>query len=122
MAWRSEEAVKGAVGQERDVVVCLHPQHYLDNDTPLQRTYEFDPAPAGLPAEQERRVAGVQGNMWGESTPTLERIDRQTFPRLCAIAEVGWLARESRDFGDFSRRLSVLNRRLDLLGVHRRAD
>lgn len=122
MAWRSEEAVRGAVEQGREVVVSLHPQHYLDNDTPLQRTYEYDPVPGGLPAGQDRHVLGLQGNMWGESTPTLERIDQQTFPRLCAIAEVGWMAREDRDFGDFSRRLSALNRRLDVLGVHQRAE
>lgn len=117
MAWRSASAVAGAVQQRRDVVVSLYPEYYLDNDTPLRRTYEFEPVPAGLPAGAETHVLGVQANMWGERTPTLREIDRQTFPRLCALAETGWSARDGRDFADFSRRLTPLRRRLALLGV-----
>jgi hexosaminidase len=62
-------------------------------------------------------VIGVQGNMWGEATPTIQRVEQQTFPRLCAIAETGWSARNNRNFQDFSTRLAPFCRRLDLLGV-----
>jgi hexosaminidase len=55
--------------------------------------------------------------MWGEATPTLQRVEQQTFPRLCAIAEIGWSARASRNFQDFSTRLASFRRRLELLGV-----
>ena len=32
-------------------------------------------------------------------------MEYQLFPRLCALAEVGWSSRDSRDFADFERRL-----------------
>ena len=40
-----------------------------------------------------------------------------TFPRLCAIAEVAWSPKSSRDYGDFTRRLQTQFHRFDQLGV-----
>jgi len=120
MAWRGAGAVGGACGHGHEVIVTLHPQYYLDNDTPLQRTYDYEPVPKDLPADQVKYVLGVQGNMWGEQTQTLESVDRRTFPRLTALAETGWTCREGRNFEDFSRRLALLCKRLDLLEVNYR--
>ena len=120
MAWRNAEVVAGAAGQGRDVVFSPYPEYYLDNGHALQGTYACDPLPANLPTGQESHIFGVQGNMWGEQTPTIRRVDEQTFPRLCAIAEIGWTCREGRNFEDFSRRLTSFRQRLDLLGVNGR--
>jgi hexosaminidase len=63
-------------------------------------------------------VLGVQGNMWGENRPTNQaRIDRQTFPRLCALAEIGWTPRPQRDFKDFSARLQRHAERMRPYGI-----
>jgi hexosaminidase len=117
MAWRGAEAITGATGQLRDVVVTLYPDLYLDNATRLEQTYVLEPVPSHIQSGQEARVIGVQGNMWGEATPTLQRVQQQTFPRLCAIAEIGWSSRPNRNFKGFSTRLALLCRRLELLGV-----
>jgi hexosaminidase len=117
MAWRSATAVAGATGRRRDVIVSIYPDYYLDNDTPLQRTYGQEPIPANLPAGEEVHVLGVQANMWGEGTPSQQRVDEQSFPRLCALAETGWTTREGRDFAGFSVRLVRFLERLDILGV-----
>ena len=108
----------GSCGQEHEVIVSLHPDYYLDNGISLQRTYDYELVPKELPADQSKYVLGVQGNMWGEQTQTLQLIDRRTFPRLTALAETGWTCREGRNFEDFSRRLALLCKRLDLLGVN----
>jgi N-acetyl-beta-hexosaminidase len=121
MAWRGAEAVTGATGQQRDVVVTLSPDLYLDNTTRLEQTYAVEPVPSNIQAGREARVLGVQGNMWGEATPTIQRVEEQTFPRLCAIAEIGWTSRLNRNFQDFSSRLVPLCRRLDLLDVRQSA-
>ena len=121
MAWRGAEAVNGATAQQREVVVTLYPDLYLDNATRLEQTYAFEPVPSNIQAGQAARVIGVQGNMWGEATPTIQRVEAQTFPRLCAIAETGWSARNKRDFQDFSTRLTPFCRRLELLGVRQTA-
>ena len=62
-------------------------------------------------------MLGIQGNMWGERTPTLARVDRQTFPRLCALAEIGWTPRTERDFKDFSARLQRHAERMQPYGI-----
>ena len=42
------------------------------------------------------------------------------FPRLTALAEVTWSAKETRNYDDFLRRLKTDDRRLDQLGVNYR--
>jgi len=117
MVWRGAAAVANAAAQQRDVVVTLYPDYYLDNTTTLERTYAFEPVPPDLPAGQAQHIVGVQGNMWGEQTPTLQRVDQQTFPRLCAIAETGWTSRAGRNYQEFFTRLTAFQQRLDELGV-----
>jgi len=99
------------------VIVALHPHLYLDNATRLEQTYAFEPVPAGMPPAQEAHVLGLQANMWGENTPSIQRVEQQSFPRLCAIAEIAWTARDNRNFPNFSTRLVPFRARLDLLGV-----
>ncbi len=118
MAWRGAGAVGGSCGQGHEVIVSLHPDYYLDNDTSLQRTYDYEPVPKDLPPDQAKYVIGVQGNMWGEQTQTARHVDWRTFPRLCAIAETGWTVPGNRDFRDFQQRLVPLKARLDTLGVN----
>lgn len=123
MVWRSSQAIAAATGQKREIVVSTYPDYYLDNkNISLQRTYEYDPVPADLPPDQEKYVTGVQGNMWGEVSTGLERVDWFSFPRLSAISEVGWTARADRNFADFSNRLPQLLNRLGLIKVQYRTD
>lgn len=118
MAWRGVSAVGGSCGQRREVIVSLHPEYYLDNGTSLQRTYDYEPVPKDLPVDQVKYVLGVQCNMWGEQTQSLQSIDRSTFPRLCAVAETGWSSLANRNFSDFEKRLVGIKTRLDTIGVN----
>jgi hexosaminidase len=117
MAWRGNLAIGGAAEQDRDVVDTEHPLYYLDNNTSLEQTYAVEPVPAGMTEAKAKHVLGVQGNMWGESTPTQARVDQQTFPRLCAIAETGWSPKASKDFKDFSARMELHAKRLQPYGI-----
>jgi hexosaminidase len=120
MAWRSAGAIAGAAGQNRDVVAAIYPEYYLDNQIPLAQTYAYEPA-ENMPVTLRQHLLGVQGNMWGLGTPTLQRVYEQTFPRLCALAETGWTPREARDFDDFMARLKPHARRLEKEGVRIKA-
>jgi len=120
MVWRGAAAIANAAGQQRDVVVTLYPDCYLDNATALEQTYAFEPVPPDLPAAQVPRIIGLQGNMWGEQTPTLRRVAAQTFPRLCALAETGWTARAGRKYPDFASRLAAFTPRLEQMGIQRK--
>ncbi len=117
MAWRSEDAIRGAIRLGRNVIVSLYPDYYLDNDLSLERTYTFDPVPVGLSSEEEKLILGVQGNMWGEGTPTVKEIDQRTFPRLAAIAETGWSQPSGKDFPSFTDRLKPFGALLETFGV-----
>ena len=42
------------------------------------------------------------------------------FPRMCALSEVVWSPKDSRNWADFANRFEVHSRRLDELGVNYR--
>jgi len=65
-------------------------------------------------------VLGAQANLWTEYISSLSHAEYMIFPRLCALAEVVWSPKESRDLEDFSRRLLTDERRLEQLGINYR--
>jgi hexosaminidase len=71
---------------------------------PLSNTYNF-PAPLQLSASDEKKVLGIQASLWTEATPTQERRDFMTWPRLIALAEAAWTAEAQKDFDNFEKRL-----------------
>lgn len=89
---------------------------------PLSRVYSFEPVPEDLPAGLQSHILGPQGNLWTEYVASLPHAQYMIFPRACAMAEVGWSAKDARDWDDFQRRLSVDLHRLDELGVNYRRE
>ncbi len=87
---------------------------------PLNKVYAFEPMPAGLPPQLEPYILGTQGNLWTEWVPSLEHLEYMMFPRACALAEVAWSSKSSRNWDDFMRRLHVQAQRLDNMKVNYR--
>ncbi len=97
----------------------------------LERCYAFDPlAEKGLTAEQSQKFLGVQACLWSELvTPWKakngwldlktagETADYKTFPRLCALAEMGWTPQASRNIADLRERLGPHLLRLKQAGI-----
>jgi hexosaminidase len=128
-SWRGLDGAIAAARAGHDVIVSPTSHCYLDyaqwrgpgeplrmGFIPLETVYAFEPTPEVLTPQQARHVLGAEGNMWTEHAPQA-RVDRQVFPRLCALAEVTWSPPETRDWADFNRRLWAHYRRLDQLGV-----
>lgn len=86
----------------------------------LKKVYSLDPIPTNLPAQFQSHILGAQGNLWTEYVPSLAHAQYMIFPRLCALTEVDWSARDARDWNDFQRRLALDEKRLDELGVNYR--
>jgi hexosaminidase len=110
---------------------------------PLEKCYSYDPLPESLTEEDVRRVSGhgdtpsiqagpvpwteaqkacvlgVQGQLWREYMPDSAQVEYMAFPRLCAIAEIGW-SRPEKDYPDFLARLRPHLRRLNVLGLRYR--
>jgi hexosaminidase len=130
MSWRGTEGGEAAAQQGHDVVMTPESHCYLNRDQgrpeqeptavggylPLEKVYAFEPTPTGLAAERARHILGLQGNLWTERVTSPERVEYMVFPRLAAIAEVGWTA--SRDWERFASGLGRLFERFERQGVH----
>lgn len=84
----------------------------------VRRVYDFEPADF-LSAERLERVRGVEAAQWAELLNEPERFaEYQGYPRLCALAEVGWTQPGQRDWNDFYRRLTSGHlERLGAMGI-----
>ena len=81
---------------------------------PIQKTYAYEPVADTLKAMGKADyILGVQANLWSECLYTEEQFEYQAYPRMLAVAEVGWSQPEKKDFADFSRRLDNAAVRLD---------
>ena len=56
--------------------------------------------------------------MWSEWTPTNADVERQTFPRIAAYAEVGWTAVNNKNYESFKVALQKMQKHLDTLGIN----
>ncbi len=131
MAWRSPFQGRRALKAGHRVVMCPQNYTYLDHyqsDDPeepralgglttLADIAGWEPVPAGW-EDREDRVLGVQGLLWTERLPSPEAVEYMAFPRLCALAEVGWTAREARDPDDLLERVKAHLQRLAALSVN----
>jgi len=132
MSWRGIDGAVTAARSGHDAVLSPWPTLYFDNrqspnqDYPpgrarvisTQDVYAFDPLPPQLNAEEQKHILGVQGNLWTEHIRTEERVEYMAWPRLSALAEVLWSPRETRDPGDFTRRLDAHLERMRILDVN----
>ncbi|MFI7249535.1 family 20 glycosylhydrolase [Micromonospora chalcea] len=71
----------------------------------VRRAYEWDPGThvRGVPAEA---VLGVEAPLWTESVSTRAEVEYMLFPRLPAVAELGWSPRATHDWQRFRSRLA----------------
>ncbi|RMI37944.1 beta-N-acetylhexosaminidase [Streptomyces triticirhizae] len=121
-AWQSGERVSLAERGGHDLVAVPKEHTYLDyaesdapdeplaigGGLPLSKVYSYRPPKSAL---------GVQGQLWSEYLPTPAAVEWRAFPRLAAIAEIGWTAEDERDLTDFERRLRGHLPLLDELNV-----
>lgn len=131
MSWRGLDGAVAAAKLGHDTVLSPAPDLYLNHrqslsgDEPpgrglvvtLKDYYAFNPEPAAIDPEAHKHILGLQGNIWTEHARTTERVERQVFPRLTALAEVGWSAADVRSWNGFASRLPANLNRLDKLGI-----
>ncbi|WP_430811005.1 MULTISPECIES: family 20 glycosylhydrolase [unclassified Carboxylicivirga] len=132
MSWRGIKGGEAAAKQGHNVVMTPNTHFYLDyyqNDPkedplaiggylPLSKVYSYNPMAGELSEEEAKHIIGVQGNVWTEYMPESSYVEYMTYPRACAIAEVGWLPFEKRDYSAFAKRLQGHFKRLDVMNVN----
>lgn len=119
-SWRGVEGGIEAANARHDVIMSPHTFCYLDYSygvTSLEKTFSYEPVAKELGRGRARHVLGVEGNMWTEWVPTIAKYDFQTYPRMAAIAELGWSPTRGRKWEDFEARMEKHKKRLEMLGV-----
>lgn len=129
MSWRGEDG--GIAAALMDHTVIMTPGGngmYLDayqgdskiepvtigGYTLLEKTYSYDPIPDTLVAMgKSNYILGVQGNTWSEYMYDEAKRDYMIFPRILAVAEIGWTNLDRKDYKDFERRIENAYVRLD---------
>lgn len=116
-SWRGQESLAKAA--QEGYMGILSYGYYLDHMLSASRHYQVDPLDedaAELNAEQKARILGGEACMWGEFI-TPETIDSRIWPRIAYIAERLWSPQDVKDIEDMYRRLEVVSRNLDWLGL-----
>lgn len=80
----------------------------------VQAAYDWDPVLSGM---EETDVLGVEGALWTELVDDEGKVDFMLWPRMAALAEVGWSREDARTWDGFRGRLLGEGARLDALGV-----
>jgi hexosaminidase len=83
----------------------------------VQDAYGWDPG-AYLTGVTEASVLGVEAPLWTETIETLADIEYMAFPRLPAIAELGWSPTSTHDWTAFQQRLGAQGPRWRVMGIN----
>jgi hexosaminidase len=115
-SWRGPASLAEAAKEGYNGI--LSAGYYIDLIFPAAEHYRADPIPlnTSLTAEQAKHILGGEATMWGEWVSP-ETIDSRIWPRTAAIAERLWSPRNVTDVEDMYRRLSIINRQLEELGL-----
>ena len=124
MSWRGEEGGIKAVKAGNQAIMTPGKYCYLDafQDAPntqpmaiggyltLEKVYSFEPVPDSLSTKEAELILGVQGNVWTEHIPTPEHFEYMIYPRILALAEIGWSPSEVKKWYNFhTRALQAVN-------------
>ena len=129
--WRPKTSIAGAIAKGAKIVMSVADKAYIDMkydaETPIglswagivsvQTSYEWDPGQIaqGVP---EDAVLGVEAPLWAETITNINDYEFLAFPRLAAIAEVGWSRQADRRWEEFRVRLGAQGPRWVALGIN----
>jgi hexosaminidase len=116
-SWRGPESL--AQTARLGYLGILSHGYYVNLAQPPADYYQVDPlagAAASLTPEQAARVLGGEACMWSEFV-TPENIDTRIWPSTAAIAERFWSPEDVKDVESMYRRLEIVSRELDGVGL-----
>jgi hexosaminidase len=128
--WRPDGAPTAAVRQGAKVIMSLANRMYLDmkydNSTPIglnwaanievRDAYDWDPATI-VKDVPEGALLGIEAPIWTETLGNIRDVEYMAFPRILAVAEIGW-SPPARDWDAFRARLAAHGPRLAAMGVN----
>lgn len=118
MSWRGTDGGIKAVRKGHKAIMTPGEFCYLDSYQdaphtqpvafggylPIEKVYSYNPVPDSITGNEAALIHGIQGNVWAEYIPTPEQNEFMIYPRILAIAEIGWSPQEKRNYAEFRRR------------------
>lgn len=118
MSWQGIEGGVRAMKEGHDAIMTPAKWCYINNAQdnplrepkseggylPLEAIYKYEPFD-DVPPELLRHLLGVQACLWQEHIPTPEHTEYMLYPRIAAMAEIGWTRPEIKDYKDFRERM-----------------
>lgn len=126
VSWKGVEA--GIDAAERGYNVVMSPAQYCYFDiaqsadfdeagltwtggrVSMRETYNYEPIPQDTSAEVAAKFKGIQACLWSENLYDKSILDHLMFPRMIALSEICWVARDGKDFAGFKQDLKTWHR------------
>jgi hexosaminidase len=135
MSWRGIEGGIEAANTGHDAVMAPQSHLYINraeapagtpvkNPRPnrglltLDMVYGYEPVPPEVPADKAKHILGADGPLWSEGIANYARLQYQTYPRACAIAELTWLDPKQKNWENFQKRIDAHLMRLKVQAVN----
>jgi hexosaminidase len=109
--------MKYVAGPAGDIPPTLGLSWAAPTGSDVDQFYTWDPG-SYVTGVTDEHVIGIEGAMWSETVRDLGEIEYLVFPRLIALAEVGWTPQDARDYADFLPRLAAQGHRLTVAGTN----
>ena len=136
-AWRGEQGGIDTAREGKDVVMSPTSHMYFDyyqadpkselakgpefecigGFLPLEQVYSYYPLPTVLNAQEQKKILGLEGQIWGEYVKSYEKAMYLGFPRAAAMAETGWSPKSRKNYADFTERLAKVNEHYKAAGL-----
>jgi hexosaminidase len=117
-SWRGKASLAEAAATGHRSVLSYG--YYLDYLKPAREHYALDPM-GDLRPDLATSVLGGEACMWAEYV-SAETVDSRIWPRMAALAERFWSAREVTDVDSMYTRLEAVSRWLEWTGIEHRAN
>ena len=131
MSWRGEEGGIAAAKENHQVIMTPGSHVYLDHSQTknedsvtiggfltMETVYSYEPVPKELTAQQATYVLGAQGNVWTEYMSNPSKVEYMLFPRLSALSEVLWSAKENKNWPAFQTKMESQYKRYKVWGAN----
>ncbi|MET3876572.1 family 20 glycosylhydrolase [Chitinophaga sp. OAE865] len=132
MSWRGIEGGIAAARQKHDVIMTPGEFCYFDHYQsrgpneplaiggflPVSKVYSYEPVPSELNSDEAKYIKGAQANVWTEYINNTNYLEYMVYPRAAALSEVLWSPKDKRNYDNFTERLKVHLKRLDLKKVN----
>lgn len=123
MYWRTrEKEIPELVTEQGNNIIMSPTSHcyfdYKNENLTIEKVYSYNPIPNSFNDEWEEKVLGVQANFWSHLNRIEPEMDRQIFPRILALAEVGWSKESNKNWEGFTLRLNQHLKKLDVLDIY----